>query len=483
VPLIREGHVIGMLAVGNREGGYTQTEQNALEALVPSIVEAFARIRAEEERLKATTELQAANTKLIDSRRATLNMIQDAVIARRWAEETSLELRSEVVERKQAENALRRAKEEWERTFESVPDLITILDNNHRVLRVNEAMARRLGVKPEECIGLRCYEAVHGTPCPPEFCPHSRTIVDGCEHVEEVHEDRLGGDFLVTTTPLLDENGVRIGSVHIAHDITDRKQAEAKLQALNQELEMRVEERTLDLQKMQNQYLHAEKLSAIGKLSASIAHEFNNPLQGILSILKGLKKRAIMEEEDRELLDAAIGEGDRIKDLIRSLKDFNRPSSGRKSFIDVHQSLDALLLLQKSDFNGRRISVERKYKENLPQIMVVPDQVKQVFLNLLANAADACNHHGGVITVSTWQENDKVAVAIKDTGTGIKPEDMEHIFRPFFTTKAEVKGTGLGLPVSYGIVKNHQGNIQVKSQPGEGSTFTVILPIRADLDF
>ena len=146
--------------------------------------------------------------------------------------------------------------------------------------------------------------------------------------------------------------------------------------------------------------------------------------------------------------------------------------------MDVPQSLDAILLLQKSDLNERRITVERDYAESLPQIMVISDQVKQVFLNLLANAADACSHHGGLITVSTWQENDNVAVAIKDSGIGIKPEDMEHIFRPFFTTKAEFKGTGLGLPVSYGIVNNHQGKIQVESQPGEGTTFTVVLPIK-----
>jgi len=422
VPLIREGKVIGMLAVGNREGGYTQAEQDTLEALAPPIVEAFTRKRVEE--------------------------------------------------------ALRRAKEAWERTFDSVPDLITLLDNQHQIMRVNAAMARRLGLKPEECIGLPCYETVHGTSCPPAYCPHSRTIADGREHVEEVHEERLGGDFLVTTAPILDKKGERIGSVHIARDITERKQSEAKLQALNEELEMRVKERTLELQETQKLYLHAEKLSAIGKLSASIAHEFNNPLQGILTVLKGLKKRAILEEEDKKLLNAAIGEGDRIKELIRSLHDFNRPSSGRKTFMDVHQSLDAILLLQKSDLNERRITVERDYAESLPQIMVISDQVKQVFLNLLANAADACSHHGGLITVSTWQENDNVAVAIKDSGIGIKPEDMEHIFRPFFTTKAEFKGTGLGLPVSYGIVNNHQGKIQVESQPGEGTTFTVVLPIK-----
>jgi PAS domain S-box-containing protein len=135
----------------------------------------------------------------------------------------------DITARKWAEEEIVRAKEEWERTFASVPDLITILDNEHRVLRVNEAMARRLGLKPEECVGLHCYEAVHGTSGPPAFCPHLRTIVDGCEHVEELHVDRLGGDFLVTTTPLLDAQGERIGSVHIAHDITERKRMEDAL--------------------------------------------------------------------------------------------------------------------------------------------------------------------------------------------------------------------------------------------------------------
>jgi len=134
----------------------------------------------------------------------------------------------DVTELKRAEENAVRAKEEWERTFASVPDLIAILDNQHRVLRVNEAMAGRLGKKPEDCIGLHCYEAVHGLSAPPPFCPHLRTIEDGREHIEEVHEDRLGGDFLVTTTPLLGEKGERIGSVHIAHDTTGRKLAESE---------------------------------------------------------------------------------------------------------------------------------------------------------------------------------------------------------------------------------------------------------------
>lgn len=256
-----------------------------------------------------------------------------------------------------------------------------------------------------------------------------------------------------------------------------RMRAKEELRILNEELEKRVEERTHELQETQKQYLHAEKLSAIGKLSASIAHEFNNPLQSILAILQGMKKVTNLEEEDKELLDAAIGEGDRIKNLIRSLQDFNRPSSGKKEVMDVHRSLDAILLLNKSDFRTKKISVVRNYAERLPQILAVPDQIKQVLLNLLTNAADACRKSGGEISVSTWREGDTVAVAIKDSGIGIHPSDMGQIFQPFFTTKSEVKGTGLGLSISYGIIKKHKGEILVESKPGSGATFTVLLPI------
>ena len=133
--------------------------------------------------------------------------------------------------RVQSEANLIKVKETWERTFASVPDLIAILDNNHRILQVNEAMAKRLGVKAEECIGLPCYEAVHGLSWPPEFCPHCRTMEDQCQHTEEIHENRLGGDFEITTTPIHDDQGNIIGSVHVAHDITERRRAEEALRA------------------------------------------------------------------------------------------------------------------------------------------------------------------------------------------------------------------------------------------------------------
>ena len=286
----------------------------------------------------------------------------------------------------------------------------------------------------------------------------------------------------------LREAGVRrerreaLQALHRANRELEQRVAErtAELHSLNNELENRVEQRTLELQKTQQQYLHAEKLSAIGKLSASIAHEFNNPLQGIMSILKGLKKRAILEEEDRELLDAAIIESERIKNLIRSLQDFNRPSSGKKVAMDVQKSIDSLLTLCKNDFKTKRISTVLNYAEQVPHIMAVPDQIKQVFLNLLTNAADACLQRGGVITINTWQEEKSVAVAIEDTGIGIAPEKIDLIFQPFYTTKAEVKGTGLGLSICHGIIQQHRGEIRVESTPGEGTTFTVLLPVKGE---
>ena len=132
----------------------------------------------------------------------------------------------DITERKEIEQALQEAKRDWERTFDSIPDLIAILDKQHRIMRANKAMAQRLGTTPDHCIGLNCYECVHGTSMPLEFCPHEQTLKDGKEHVAEVQEPRLGGSFLVSTTPLKNEQGQLIGSVHVARDITERKKAE-----------------------------------------------------------------------------------------------------------------------------------------------------------------------------------------------------------------------------------------------------------------
>ena len=135
----------------------------------------------------------------------------------------------DITERKRAEEDLRRAKRDWERTFDSVPDLIAVLDNRHRIVRANQAMAQRLGVTPEACAGMECFGCVHGTSAPIANCPHTLSLADGLEHALEVHEDRLGGDFLVTTTPMFDERGEMDGTVHVARDITEHKQAEEAL--------------------------------------------------------------------------------------------------------------------------------------------------------------------------------------------------------------------------------------------------------------
>jgi len=221
----------------------------------------------------------------------------------------------------------------------------------------------------------------------------------------------------------------------------------------------------------------AQKMEAIGVLSSSIAHEFGNPLVGISFLLGDLKKNDCLGKEDQSLLSLGLAECARMKTLIRDLKCFYRPSSEQKTSVDLHLIIDNLLLFQKSYLQFRKIEVIREYDKDVPPVLAVEDQIKQVLMNLLLNAAESMDDNGGLVTISTAKDGDLVRITVQDTGAGISREDRDNIFMPFFSTKPNVSGTGLGLSVSYGIIKSHQGDIRVSSTPGQGTTFIITLPI------
>ena len=273
-----------------------------------------------------------------------------------------------------------------------------------------------------------------------------------------LRKDGTQVDILYTATPLEPEN-LDNGITFSAHDITQKKEIQDQLARTREQL------------------LHSEKLSAVGRLSASIAHEFNNPLYGIMNVLSGIQKRSPLSEEDNELANLALKECNRIKFLISELQQFNRPSSGVREYFDIHQAMDEILLFHKKEFENKKMRVKKAYGSDVLKIWAVQDQIKQVLVNLFNNAGDAMPAEGGRMTISTDFAEDSVYITVKDDGNGILPKNMGKIFEPFFTTKPAVKGTGLGLPVSFGIIKSHGGTITVESSPDHGSTFTITLPV------
>ena len=228
-------------------------------------------------------------------------------------------------------------------------------------------------------------------------------------------------------------------------------------------------------QQLVEQLHQAQKMEAIGKLAASIAHEFGNPLLGIRFALRDVRQRLEAGSEDGNLLHLAEKECDRMRKLIRDLQQLNRPTTAKKTVFDLHRILEEIVTLQHNYLSKRRIVLVRAYDRHGLFVDAVEDQIRQVFINLIINAADAMAEQGGELTIWTAWRGEEVVVGVEDSGTGIAPENLGKIFEPFFTTKAEVEGAGLGLPVSYGIVRAHGGSIEVRSEPGK-TVFTVTLP-------
>lgn len=269
----------------------------------------------------------------------------------------------------------------------------------------------------------------------------------------------------VTATEVVDDLGHIRAVVSVMHDLT----------AL----------RELERRRVEQQLFESEKLAAVGRLAAAVAHEINNPLEAIKNALYLLVSRSDEGDPDRRFLEIASRETSRVSTIIRQMLGFYRMAATTTP-TDLNAVIEEAIALLERQMRGRQVTIETALERRLPPLHASGDQLKQVFLNLFLNAQEAMPE-GGTIKVRTRvpRESDaefvptgrQVLIQVEDSGSGISDENLRHLFEPFFSTKREGKGTGLGLWVSQGIVQQHGGQIKVRSRPGRGTTFTIALPI------
>jgi PAS domain S-box-containing protein len=237
-------------------------------------------------------------------------------------------------------------------------------------------------------------------------------------------------------------------------------------------------EKFLQDKEVRKMTLREEKLNAIGQITASVVDLINNPIQGIENILEQVKEQAHMADIHKGLVTVAMNECRRVGQLIGKLKSYQPPAPEDLEPLDVHQVIDEILQSNMDTFNNRTITLEKEYSDDIPAIDGISQQIRQAINNIVKNAEESLSDDAGKITISTEQDGSHVKIHIRDTGCGIRENDLNRIFDPFYTTKSALHRPGLGLLASLGIIKNHQGEIDVHSQPGEGTTFTVTLPFK-----
>jgi len=254
------------------------------------------------------------------------------------------------------------------------------------------------------------------------------------------------------------------------------KKANEKLIHWGKTLEKRVEERTKELREMQDSLVQSEKLASLGKIAAGVAHEINNPLTSILINTYLMKEKIKTNHTFYENLSLIADETSRCANIVKGLLEFSRQEPPKKAYEDINKIINRTLQLLKNQASFQNIRIIKKLNQNLPQIKLDKNKIQQVFWNFMINASDAMPK-GGILTITSdfSKEKKNIEVTFYDKGIGIPQKNINKLFDPFFTTKKS--GTGLGLAVSYGIIKQHQGNIKVKSEQDQGSVFTISFPI------
>jgi hypothetical protein len=272
-------------------------------------------------------------------------------------------------------------------------------------------------------------------------------------HIYKLHLPVSDGRSLmvnVSVAPFQVGSGERCGTILIVEDVTARVRLEEQLQ-------------------------HSEKMASIGLLAAGVAHEVNTPLTGISSYTQMLREQLDPADLRYPLLQKIEKQTFRAAKIINNLLNFARSGGAELESLDVNRVILDVLSLVEHQLEKARIKVRRELADELPRVRGNENRIQQVFFNLILNARDAMPK-GGWLTVATRADDDTVVAEVRDTGEGIKREDIKRIYDPFFTTKGIGRGTGLGLSVSYGILQEHGGAIFVDSVPGKGTTFQVALP-------
>lgn len=282
-------------------------------------------------------------------------------------------------------------------------------------------------------------------------------------------------NYLVRTTRKISEGDFSVDvKVKSNDEIGELEKAFSSMATALQQRDEELKKQT------QKQLMRSEKLSALGRMAAGVAHEINNPLTGVLMYSHFLLKRFPEGSQNRQDAEIIIKETTRCRDLVRNLLDFSRENIPRKELINVNELINKTISIIENQVFFEKVEFARELSEDLPDIMIDADQLEQVLINLSLNAAEAMQD-GGKLTFETQINSNRnsVTLKIKDTGCGVPENDIDKIFDPFFTTKEVGKGTGLGLAVSYGIIKRHGGKINVESKVGSGTTFCITLPVEA----
>lgn len=257
-------------------------------------------------------------------------------------------------------------------------------------------------------------------------------------------------------------------------------QQKTELEALNAELDLRVQKRTEELHATEQRLVQSERLASVGRLASGVAHEINNPTGVILTraeFLLEIADEIKLDEEAREDLEAIQRNAQRIARITTSLLNFSRQAPTEMAAVEVRALIDEALSLVSHAIKQNEIEVLREIPDDVPAVRGDRGRLEQVFVNLCKNGIDAMvAEGGGTLTLRAEMVGTHVEIVVRDTGPGLPTEVQDQIFEPFFTTKEQGKGTGLGLSISYGIIAEHEGEIRLDSKPGQGAAFTVVLP-------